>query len=100
MDKETVSHVGQILEWVSDNWQFTVLLAGGIFWSMVWAIKKTFPTHKVMLECENDMRLALEKHEREEVIRMLEFKRENGSQHQEIRNGLNLILDHIMREKK
>ena len=100
MDKETVGHIGQVLEWLTDNWQFTALLIGGTFWSLVWAVKKTFPTHRVMRDCENDMRLSLEKHEREEIIRMIEFKRENASQHQEIRDGLRLILDHVMREKK
>lgn len=96
MDKDTTDHVGRAIHWLAENWQLTVLLIGGMFWSAVWAVKKVFPTHKVMRDCEHEMGERLDRHEREEFRRADEFSRSNAEQHQEIRADLRQIRDYIM----
>ena len=96
MDKETVSYTGQLIHWFVEHWQFSMLIIGGAFWGAVWSIKKVFPTHKVMRECENNMRVDLEKHEKSEIVRFNAFKTENLIQHQSIESRLDRIIDHLI----
>ena len=96
MSHET-SHGVQFAQWLTKNWQFTALLAGGMFWSAVWSVKKVFPTHKVMMECETRMRIDMKDHERMVSGWLHDFRQEESEEHQAINSRLDRIIDHLIK---
>ena len=98
MPQETTDHIGLAIKWFSDNWQLTTLLVGGLFWAGVWSVKKVFPTHRVMKDCEETMRKDLKDHEEKEIFRFREFKNENAIQHESINSRLDRIIEHLIKK--
>jgi hypothetical protein len=82
--------------WIKEYWPLVIFSIGAVGGWIIWAMRRVFTTHSVMHGCKTEMLNSLETHEREEIIRSLEFKRENATQHQELRNDLRQIIDHLM----
>jgi len=97
MDRETVWHIGDIFRWLVEHWQLSTLVIGGAFWGAVWSVKKVFPTHKVMEDCEKSMRVDLKKHADAEIARFKEFNKTNERQHNAINSRLDRIIDHLIK---